>query len=127
MQEKHVYEYAVIRILPKVEREEFINAGVILFSKQANYLKALYKLDEKKLSMLTPDVDIDSLRKHLDIFNKVCTGDKEGGLIASLDLAERFRWLTAPKNTLIQTSRPHPGCSGDLDYTLNKLFTEMVL
>lgn len=127
MQGKHTYEYAVIRVLPKIEREEFINVGVILFSKQAKYLKALYKVDENKLKLFSSEIDLDLLYANLDIFNKICMGASEGGTIASLDLAERFRWLTAIKSASIQTSRPHPGISDNLDATLEKLFRELVL
>ena len=113
MPEKHLYEYAVIRIVPKVEREEFINVGVILFSKQANFIKMRY--------------DIDDFREHMEAFSKVCSGHKTGGTIAALDIPERFRWLTAMRSSCIQTSRPHVGFSVDLEETLDKLFNELVL
>lgn len=127
MQEKHLYEYAVIRVVPRVEREEFINVGIILFSKQARYLKARYRINEDKLRMLSPEVDTEPLYANLETFDKICSGKNEGGLIATLDRAERFRWLTAIKSTLIQTSRPHPGYSYNLDETFESLFNEQVL
>ena len=127
MQGKHLYEYAVIRVLPKVEREEFINIGVILFSKRAKYIRMLYKLDEKRLSLFSTELDIDLLKETLISFEKVCNGDKTAGTIAQFDIPERFRWLTAVRSSCIQTSRPHPGYAENPDTALQNLFTELVL
>lgn len=127
MQAWHLYEYAVIRVLPRVEREEFINVGIIMFSKKAKYIKARYKLDEDKLRLFSTELDMESLYSTLAVFDKVCAGDKNGGAIALLDVPERFRWLTAVRSTSVQTSRPHSGFSADLDKTFEKLFTELVL
>jgi len=127
MQGKHLYEYAVIRVVPKVEREEFINVGIILFSKQAKYIRAIYKVDEKKLGLFSSELDLDLIYSNLQTFDKICSGNKNGGYVASLDIPERFRWLTSVRSTSIQTSRPHPGFSSNLDNTLQKLFEELVL
>ena len=127
MQGKHLYEYAVIRFVPKVEREEFINVGIVLFSKQAKYLNAVYTLNEEKLRAFSTEVDIECLRNGLRVFDKVCQGNKEGGSIAQMDIPDRFRWLTAVRSACIQTSRPHPGFSRDLDATLQRLFGELVM
>ncbi len=127
MQEKHLYEYAVIRVLPKVEREEFINVGIILFSKRAKYIKVLYKIDENKLKMFSDDVDIEEIDSILRAFEKISSGSKDGGVIATFDVPERFRWLTAVRSSCIQTSRPHSGFSFDLDQTIQCLFQELVL
>lgn len=127
MPEKHLYEYAVIRVVPKVEREEFLNVGIILFSKQAKYLKAVYLLDKNKLSLFASGADTALLQEGLQLFDKICQGLPQGGAIARLELPDRFRWLTAVRSTCIQTSRPHPGFSMDLDHTLKKLFNELVL
>ena len=127
MQGNHLYEYAIIRIVPKVEREEFFNVGIILFSKKAKYLKALYKVDENKLNLFSSELDRESLYANLEVFHKICSGIKEGGPIACMDIPERFRWLTAVRSASIQTSRPHPGFSGDLYNTLEELFRELVL
>lgn len=127
MQGKHLYEYAVIHFVPRVEREEFINVGIVLFSKRANYVKAKYYVDEKKLSHFSTEVDIECLKAGLHVFDKVCKGEEEGGKIASFDVPERFRWLTAVRSACIQTSRPHPGFSNNLDVTLDRLFKELVL
>lgn len=127
MQERHLYEYAVIRFVPKVEREEFINVGIVLFSKRGKYLKSLYTIDERKLELFSSDVDVNCLREGLQVFDKVCQGSKDGGVIASMDTPDRFRWLTAVKSSCIQVSRPHPGFSDNLDSTLERLFRELVL
>ncbi|NDV59648.1 DUF3037 domain-containing protein [Bacteroides sp. 519] len=127
MQEKHLYEYAVIRVLPKVEREEFINVGVILFSKRSKYLRSKFLVNENKLKLFSTELDIESLRKQLETFDKICAGSFKREPIASMDVAERFRWLTAVRSASIQTSRPHPGLADDLDATFNKLFQELVI
>lgn len=127
MQEQHLYEYAVIRYVPHVEREEFINVGVILFSKRQRYLNLRYQLNQDKIQRLAPDTDFEMLQSNLVAFDKICTGAKDGGPIAALDTPERFRWLTAVRSASLQTSRPHPGFANDLDITLEKLFQELVL
>ena len=127
MQGKHLYEYAVIRLVPKVEREEFFNVGVILFSKKANFIRSLCHIDEDKLKLYATELDREMAATHLLVFQKICSGDKEGGPIASLDVPERFRWLTAIRSSCIQTSRPHAGFSDNLDETLERLFRELVL
>lgn len=127
MQGKHLYEYAVIRVLPKVEREEFVNVGIILFSKRANYIKLLYHLDERKLRAFSKDIDIQQVSQILDAYTKISSASEDGGVIARLETSERFRWLTAVKSSCIQTSRPHPGFSSDLDKTTQQLLEELVL
>ena len=127
MQGKHLYEYAVIRLVPKVDREEFFNVGVILFSKKANYIRSLCHINENKLKLYASELDSEQATAHLLVFQKICSGDKQGGPIATLDVAERFRWLTAVRSSCIQTSRPHAGFSGNLDATLERLFNELVL
>ena len=127
MQGKHLYEYAVIRVLPKVEREEFINVGIILFSKKARYIRILYKLDMQRLNMFSSELDIDLLDETLKSFERICEGHRDGGTIAQLDIPERFRWLTAVRSSCIQTSRPHPGFSDNLDKAVEKLFEDIVL
>lgn len=127
MQGKHLYEYAVIRFVPRVEREEFINVGIILFSKRAKYIKARYQVDERKIRLFSSELDMDSLYASLKVFDHICSGVKGAGPIAAMDIPERFRWLTAVRSSSIQTSRPHPGFSDDLDTTFEKLFSELVL
>ncbi len=127
MHGKHFYEYAVIRVLPKVEREEFVNVGVILFSRSAKYIGMKYQLDKTYLRHSPTELDIDLLEKTLISFQKIAEGAAEGGKIASLDIAERFRWLTAVRSTCLQTSVPHNGFCEDPQKTLEKLFEEFVL
>lgn len=127
MQKKYLYEYAVIRVVPRVEREEFINVGIILFSKEAKYLRSLYKLNANRYHCFTTELTVEEVEENLHAFDKICTGSYEGGEIAKLDVAERFRWLTAIRSTSIQTSRPHSGFSSNLDETIQHLFDELVL
>lgn len=127
MHNNHLYEYAVIRVLPRVEREEFLNVGIILFCKREKYLKVRFHLDEKRLRCLCEDFDIEEIRKNLESFEKICIGAQDGGPIAQLDVPSRFRWLTAVRSSVIQTSRPHPGISITLEDTVERLFREMIL
>jgi len=124
---KHLYEYAVIRVVPAVEREEFCNVGIILFCKQQKYIKVLSRLNTGRLKSFACDLDSDQLQNNLVAFEKIANGDKNGGPIAEMDLPSRFRWLTAVRSSSIQTSRPHPGITDDLDKTAERLFRELVL
>lgn len=125
--QEHIYEYAVIRVVPKVEREEFLNVGVVLFCKRARFIRVLYCLDASKLHLFSDDLDIEQLELNLQSFAKICAGSKDGGPIAEQELPERFRWLTAVRSSVIQTSRPHPGMTNDLEGTTQRLFEELVL
>lgn len=127
MQGKHLYEYAVIRIVPRVEREEFVNVGVVLCSKKDKFLESRIHLDESKLFALDPEADLELLRAYLDSFTGICKGTKSGGPIAQMDPASRFRWLTAQRSSMIQTSRPHGGLTEDLNKTLDELFAQFVI
>lgn len=123
----HLFEYAVIRVVPRVEREEFMNIGVILYCAKLKFLKTMFVLDEERLSSLYSDIDLTELKEHLSAFERICEGVKTGGPIASLDPASRFRWLTATRSTVIQTSKVHPGLCKDAGETLNRLYGELVL
>lgn len=127
MQEKHLFEYAVIRLVPRVEREEFLNVGVILYCSGQKFLKAKYRLDRERLKAFSPLIEIGEIEDGLNAFCRISLGDKEGGPIAKLDPASRFRWLTATRSTVLQTSKVHPGFCDDADETLERLFEEMVL
>ena len=127
MQDKHLYEYAVIRVVPRVEREEFLNVGIVLFCKSRKFLEMVYHLDEKKLHLLSDELDMEQLELNLRSFERICKGEKDGGPIAQLDVPSRFRWLTAVRSSVIQTSRPHPGMCWELENTLQRLFRELVL
>jgi hypothetical protein len=127
MQEKHLYEYAVIRVVPRVEREEFLNVGVILFCKKAKFIKMLFIVEESKMKLFSSELDLEQLQLNLDSFQKIAHGAKNGGPIAQIEIPERFRWLTALRSSVIQTSRPHAGLSINLGQTAIHLFEEMVL
>ena len=127
MQEKHLFEYAVIRIVPQVEREEFLNVGVILFSKQAKFLQTLFEVNEERLRAFCSNIDIAEIRRHLLAFERISNGAKDGGPMAALDMPSRFRWLTATRSTIIQTSKVHPGFCANLPATLQNLHAQLVL
>ncbi len=127
MHEKTVYEYAIIRILPCVEREEFVNVGVVVFAKKARFLKVKYFLNTDRLNAFTHSHDTELLQKNLISFQAIAEGNCSKSPIAEFDIAERFRWLTAVRSSCIQTSRPHPGISDDLDKTFEKIFEEQVI
>lgn len=122
-----MYEYAVIRVVPRVEREEFLNVGLVLFCKRAKKIHVRFEIDEAKLLALSPETDVAQIRLNLDSFVKIANGLKTGGPIAQFEVPERFRWLTAIRSSVIQTSRPHPGMTHDLEQTFDRLFGELVL
>ena len=127
MQENQLFEYAVIRIVPRVEREEFLNVGVILYCPKQKFLKVKYLLDKKRITHFCDELDINELEEHLKIFELISGGNKDAGPIAKLPIAERFRWLTATRSTIVQTSKVHPGFCTDAEETLTKLFNQLVL
>ena len=127
MQEKHLFEYAVIRVVPMVEREEFLNVGIILYSKQTQFLECIYSLDEERLRAFNNTVDMVEVEKHLQSFERICRGNKESGPIGLLDIASRFRWLTATRSTVVQTSKVHSGFCTDLQQALKNLHAQLVL
>jgi len=127
MQDSHLYEYAVIRVVPRVEREEFLNIGIILFCKKAKFIKVLHHINDAKIEALSNDFDIEQLHCNITALEKIANGSKDGGPIGEMDIPERFRWLTAIRSSAIQTSRPHPGFSEDLEKTIQRLFSELVL
>jgi hypothetical protein len=126
MQEDKIYEYAVIRLVPKVEREEFFNIGLVMFSKRERFIKAEFYLCPDKFRLMHSKLDYDDIIQNLESFKKIAEGTKDGGPIAQLEIPERFRWLTAVRSSVVQTSRPHPGKSKDLEKTFGKLFEELV-
>ncbi len=127
MQEKYLYEYAIIRVLPQVEREEFLNVGIILFCKKEKFISVRYLLNEEKLKLFSKDADVEQIKQNLHSFEKIAQGTENCGPIALLDVPERFRWLTAVRSSVIQTSKTHPGLCNDLAKTANRLFEELVL
>jgi hypothetical protein len=121
------YDYAVIRVVPLVEREEFFNAGVILFCAEQKFLAARMHIDLKKLEALAPGLPVDELRERLDAVVKVCAGDPAAGPIARLPQRARFHWLVSPRSTLVQVSAVHAGICDEPASVLNRLFHEQVL
>lgn len=124
---KHLFEYAVIRVVPRVEREEFLNTGVIVYCKDQRFLKTLYTINKERLEALCGSLDCEEVEEHLRSFEKICQGSKEGGPIAQLDMASRFRWLTATRSTVVQCSKVHPGLCEDAGEILQRLFNQLVL
>ena len=126
MQEKHLFEYAVIRIVPRVEREEFLNAGVVLYCAKLKFLKAVFEMNEEKLRAFCKKTDISEVQQNLRAYERISLGDPDAGPIAKLDIASRFRWLTATRSTILQSSKVHPGFTEDPLATLTKLFEQLV-
>jgi hypothetical protein len=126
MQGNHLYEYAIIRVVPRVEREEFANIGVILYCPTQGFLQTIFELNGPRLSAFSPTLDLQEVRQYLDALERICKGRKEGGTIGSLPLSSRFRWLTATRSTVIQSSKVHSGFCQDPLETLMKLFNQQV-
>ena len=120
------YDYAVVRVVPRVEREEFVNVGVILSCEKSRYLEARIELDEARLLALDPGIDLDSLRRHLDAIPAICRADPGSGPIGLLPLRARFHWLTAKRSSIIQTSPVHTGKCADMAATMEHLMQRMV-
>jgi hypothetical protein len=126
VQELKSYSYAVVRVVPNVERDEFVNAGVIVYSQERRYLAAKVILHEERLRALAPRIDMADVRRHLETVPKICAGDATAGSIAKLGLGERFHWLTAPRSTMIQVSPVRTGICDEPERLLEKLMGEMV-
>lgn len=126
MPERSSFDYAVIRVVPRVERGESINAGVILFCLGKDFLKAKIEVNEPRLRALWPEIDLDLVRQHLEAIPRICAGDPDAGPIARLSLRERFRWLVAPRSTMIQVSPVHAGLCDHPERALDDLFQKAV-
>jgi hypothetical protein len=122
-----VFEYAVVRVVPRVEREEFLNVGIVLFCKEQKFLRMKFALNRTRLRAIFPESDAELLEENLKAFQHIAEGTEPNSPISQLDPASRFRWLTATRSTMIQSSKVHPGlCTGPADETLNRLFEELV-
>lgn len=121
-----LYEYAVIRYVPSIEREEFLNIGLIMMCKRTGWIRVRTAIDFDRLQTLAPRTDLDALRNQLAGFERIAHGDRQGGIIADLEPHERFRWLTAVRSATLQTSRPHPGLTADPAVTFDHLFATLV-
>ena len=124
---KHLFEYAVIRVVPKVEREEFLNVGIILFCAEQRFLKMVFDLNEERLGLFSKSLDVEEVKERLCAFQQICKGGREGGAIGQLPMSGRFRWLTANRSTVLQTSAVHPGFCEDAEGMLMKLVGELVV
>ena len=127
MPENDQFEYAVVRIVPQVEREEFLNVGVVLFCAKQKFLEMMYELNENRLQAFCPQVDIEEVREYLRAFEQICMGSVDAEPIAKLPIAERFRWLTATRSTMVQTSKVHPGLCSDAAEMLKKIYVQQVM
>jgi hypothetical protein len=120
------YDYAIVRVVPKVERAEFVNAGVIVSCPARDLLLARIELDEQRLVALDPTIDLESVRRHLAAIPIICAGGEHAGPIGRLSQRERFHWLVAPRSTIIQTSPTHTGSARDLEAVVERLLETMV-
>ncbi len=127
MPERSAFEAAIIRLVPRPEREEFLNVGVIIFSPPHRFLEARYTLDEARVQALAPGlVDLEEVREHLEHLRRVAAGDPAAGPLSQLSQAERFHWLVAPRSTVIQVSPAHSGLCSDPARALEQLMDKMV-
>jgi hypothetical protein len=121
------FDYAILRVVPRVERQEFINAAVVVFCLEKRYLDARVHLDTSRLIALWPDIDIDLIRDHLNAIPRICAGDPTAGPIARLSQRERFHWLISPRSTIIQPSPVHTGVCDETDQLLDRLAQQFLL
>jgi hypothetical protein len=124
--ERAPFAYATIRVVPRVEREEFVNVGVVLFSRPRKFLGVEARLDGDRLRALWPELDLDAIERQLDVIRLVIAGDPAGGAVAHLPAAERFGWLSAPASTILQPGPVHAGLADDPDAALHDLFADLV-
>ena len=120
------FQYAIVRVVPRVERGECVNAGVVLFCRPRRFLEARMALDEARLRALAPDADLDAVRGHLDALCRIAAGDPAAGPIAALPASERFHWIVAPASTIIQCSPVHTGLTDDPEGELERLMARLV-
>jgi hypothetical protein len=126
MPAQSAYSYAFVRVVPRVDRGEFINVGVIVFSPECRFLEARIELDAERLLALWPHVDLGTVDRHLGVIPRVCAGEMQAGPIAQLTQTERFHWLTAPRSAMIQTSPVRAGVSDDPAEVLERLASELM-
>jgi hypothetical protein len=127
MQQQYQFEYAVIRIVPRVEREEFLNVGVVLYCAKEKFLQLEYTINTERLNAFGCGFDLQEIKEYLHAFEQICSGNLRGGPIAQLPIAERFRWLTAARSTIVQTSQVHPGLCANAKEMLLKIYDQQVL
>ena len=120
------FQYALLRVVPRLERGEAINAGVVLFCRRRSFLAARVRLDRARLAALDPQADADAIERHLDSLARIAAGEPDAGPVAALPQSERFAWLVAPSSTIVQPSAVHTGFCDDPERRLGKLFDELV-
>jgi hypothetical protein len=123
---RHSFNYAVVRVVPHAEREEFMNVGVILSCQTPGFLKAAFEIDEKRLKAFAPNLDVSELHAHLEAIQLICEGGDKGGPIGRLPRRARFDWLVAPRSTIVRTSAAHAGLCFDPQQALQHLLRKMV-
>ena len=121
------FDYALLRVVPRVERQEFINAGVVVYCPERKYLGARIHLNRDRLKALSPEVDEALVRQHLEAIERICSGDPEAGAIAKLSQRERFHWLTAPRSTIVEPSPVHTGVCHETGGLLERLEKQFLL
>ena len=121
------FEYAVLRVVPRVERGEFINAGVVIYCQAERFLGARVHVDPTRLKVLDPDADLKAVLAHLEAVRSICAGDPRVGSVGRLPLGERFGWVVAPRSTVVQPSPVHTGLTDDPEAELERLLRRMVL
>lgn len=126
MPDRLLYDYAIIRVVPKVDREEFINVGAIVSCGTKKFLEARIEIDEKRLRAIDSTLDLELISDHLAVIPLVCAGGPESGAIGQLPHRERFHWLVAPRSTIVQTSRVHTGLCENLPSAIEHLLDTMV-
>jgi DNA-directed RNA polymerase subunit N (RpoN/RPB10) len=120
------FQYAIWRVVPSVERGEALNVGVVVYCRRRQFLAARVLVDDARLHALSPDLDLDAVRRHLDGMTRIAAGDPDGGAIAAMPQSERFGWLTAASSTIVQPSPIHTGLCGDPQAVLDRLYTRLV-
>jgi len=123
----NVFEYAIIRVVPKVEREEFVNVGVILYCGPLKFLKTKIAINETRIVSFCKEIEVSEVHKYIQSFERISAGGKGSGPIGELSMAERFRWLTATRSSIIQTSKVHPGITDNPQEVIERLFEQHVL
>jgi hypothetical protein len=126
MRGREPFQYATVRIVPRIERGELVNAGVVLFCRPLRFLGAQTRLDEALLAALSPHCDVADVRPHLEAVERIAAGDPAGGPIAALPQSERFHWLVAPSSTIVQAGPVHTGLTSDPEGELARLFASLV-
>jgi hypothetical protein len=126
MPDRNSYDYAIIRVVPRVERGERVNVGVILFCRTRDFLDVEVDLDRARLLAIAPDLDLDAVQRQLDMITLTCQGSPAAGSLGQMSRAERFHWLVSPRSTIVQTSAVHCGLCADPARALQRLFARLV-